>query len=256
MSDRRTQVELPLLLAGIPEPVEEMLRRTGVPIARRPAGTGGQPVVAGRIVLFDSRVSPVRLDAKSAKTCGLTTIDVSRLGLREGDSFVGKGHAAGRVQPGDGRADELAFLIRLKGEIEGAGGIWLRVAEFPFPFQHVLCDPDGHQRNVSGLFWQTNCEELNRWQQVRRNLVVRVQRRGAEYDIDYDGQLQGFRPALELWRGSHVATLPLFPGGMSVCENGLVFQRDGRRHPAGCWTKWINDLVPQNSKEHARRRSA
>ena len=259
MADRRTHVELPLLLAGITEPVEETLRLAGIPIARLSAETSGgigRPAAAGRFVLFDSRVSSPRLDTKAAKLCGLTTIDVSTLGSRAGDPFTGKGRTTRRGESGNGRAEEVAFLIRLKREIESAGGVWLRVADFPFPYQHVLCDPGGHERGASDLFWQTNRDELARWQQVRRNLAVRVRRQGARYGIDYDGELEDFRPALELWRGSHVATLPLYPGGMSVCESGLVFQRDGRRHPAGCWTKWVDDLMQRNLKKRARRRSA
>lgn len=133
---------LPLTLADVPAGVRLALAQEGVPVRdRRP----GAP--EGRFVLFDSRRGPCR-----PKVAGQTLIDVSRAADRQGDpwSDLVDVHAQRHAWQAGGltltedvaRIDKRAVRSRalgwLRGEIEAAGGLWLRLAAYPFPYRSVF----------------------------------------------------------------------------------------------------------------------
>jgi hypothetical protein len=265
MSERVPSDDLPLLLAGIPAAVQGWLRQTGIPFA----AFGQAAPVAGRIVLYDSRSLTSRCDAEAARAAGLTAIDA--FGLLEGaprrqavlPRFLR------RPQPVVSRLGR--FFAHLKNAVERQGGTWARVADYPFPWQCAACWGDGRfaaefseiseaflasaesieERYPRGvpffvedgqapgsdhrypLLWRTTCAEFGHWWRVRSQITFRLRQESDAYRIECRGDFGGFRPMLELWQGTHVASLPMPAGEKTVERGGLVFQHRPDRHPAG-----------------------
>ena len=129
--------QLPLMLAGIARPAVELIRRAGIPTATLPhvaLSAGG----AGRFVLYDSRSSTSSTQARRAKNQGLELIDLAAIS----DCLGPQGDPR---SPSDRATQFMAaatagqFLDKLKQEIEGRGGLWLRLADYPFPYQSAIC---------------------------------------------------------------------------------------------------------------------
>ena len=128
--------ELPLLLAGVPPLIEESLQLAGIPVKQfRVAAfiAKNTQSATGRYVIYDSKNAAAQAEAKTAKFYGLTTIDIADL-LINVDNTDQKDNSP--IRPNSAGSK---FLIRLKKRIEKLGGLWIRVADFPFPFQSVLC---------------------------------------------------------------------------------------------------------------------
>ena len=103
---------------------------------------------AARFVLFDSRCGTV-----GPLAAGQHAIDVDM--LREPDGFdpfealvdersmaanwpIGGLHVSEEIARVDKRAVRRRIMARLRNEVEQAGGIWLRVAPYPFPYRSAL----------------------------------------------------------------------------------------------------------------------
>ncbi len=134
---------LPLILDPVPTGLRQALAQEGIPTReRRP----GPP--EGRFLLFDSG-----LGKPEPPAAGQVGFDVARFrsGSRE-DPFealvdersaravwhVGGLALAEEIARVDKRAVRRRVLERLRTKIEHAGGIWLRVAPFPFPYRSAL----------------------------------------------------------------------------------------------------------------------
>jgi hypothetical protein len=279
--DRSLMLDLPLMLTGVPAAVQSWLRLAGVPFAPFRLGSPG----GGRVVLYDSRIVASRCDAEAARTMGLKTIDI--LPFLNGGSrprFALPGLLRGR--PADDSA-RSRFFLQLKNAIERAGGVWARLADYPFPWQSAVCSGDGRflpefatlgslfperpgrqQADTAGaetarwsrdrysrglpfasadrddppdplaemdtpLLWRASFAEFARWWRTRSRLTLQLRREQDIYEFSCEGQLDGFRPTLELWQGEHVALLPL-PGRPTLLRrSGLPFQYEPRRLPAG-----------------------
>jgi len=134
---------LPLILDDVPEGLVRALAQEGVPFRRRSRGR-----VEGRFVLFDSHHR-----RQPALALGQQAIDVG--GLRNGsgqDPFLvltSLGSARHRWQIGgltigeeiahvDRRAVRRSIIQPLRAVVEQSGGIWLKLAAFPFPYRSAL----------------------------------------------------------------------------------------------------------------------
>lgn len=98
------------------------------------------------------------------------------------------------------------------------------------------------------LLWSTTPEAFSAWWLFRQSLHVRVRRRRRGYRIECDGDCDRFQPMLEIWRGTHLASIPLSAREMDVEENGLAFRREPHRHPAGftaLWSDGCGDLLDE-----------
>ncbi|GAB4154439.1 MAG: hypothetical protein Tsb009_31090 [Planctomycetaceae bacterium] len=138
---------LPLSVTGIPSRVTEWLRAAGVPFVEFSSGavSEGREVQAGTVppLLFDSRTPSSRSNAEQAVRRGMTILDVAELSRRDGsdashDSQIVLFDDASPLSPGDAR--RRLFLERLKNQIEQISGVWIRLADYPYPFQSVLCE--------------------------------------------------------------------------------------------------------------------
>jgi peptidoglycan/xylan/chitin deacetylase (PgdA/CDA1 family) len=134
---------LPLSLDNVPPGLIRALAQQGVPFRRRAAGAA-----EGRFVLFDSRRGPCR-----PLRYGQVALDVHQ--LRSGwdhdplESLLDERSGRHRWQITgltvtqeialvDKRAVRQKILERLRLELEQAGGVWLCVAAFPFPYRSAL----------------------------------------------------------------------------------------------------------------------
>jgi hypothetical protein len=137
---------LPLLLDGTPPALEQMLRQEGVP-----ARGVGRPGPAARFVIFDGRSGPSR-----PLLPGQVPIDIRRLhhgqvaeefdALDDRDASHAARHTwdigglkiAEEVATVDRRAVRRRVLAALRDAIEQAGGLWLNVSAYPFPYRSLF----------------------------------------------------------------------------------------------------------------------
>ncbi|MBT6155307.1 MAG: hypothetical protein HOL01_21515 [Planctomycetaceae bacterium] len=141
MFRRNHKTYLPLLISGLPVFAIQWLRIAGIPAVPFQTSTLSRQgsTAAGQILVFDARNASGRLDSRMARECGAEVINVADLLPR----------AEIHPQQGEGVPDEqqairlrthrAAFFDELKLRIESAGGFWLRLADYPFPFQSALC---------------------------------------------------------------------------------------------------------------------
>ncbi len=134
---------LPLVLHDVPRGLRQALAQEGIPF--RPARPGAPQ---GRFLLFDGRSSP-----SLAVPAGQTAIDVAplRQGHREDPFEALVDHRSARFQwqiagltlseeiaRVDKRAVRRKLLEGLRALVEQHGGVWLRVAPFPFPYRSAF----------------------------------------------------------------------------------------------------------------------
>jgi hypothetical protein len=130
--------DLPLMLADIPAPVTNLLRAIGLPVELLPR----MALLAhgvGRFVLFDSRNPRSVAQAARARKQGLKPIDLAEFPQPAEETDIAPGTRADFRLAEERAARNRLFLERLKTELELRHGIWVRIADFPFPFQSALC---------------------------------------------------------------------------------------------------------------------
>src|SRR5262245_23645767 len=130
--------ELPLMLAGIPRSVESLLREAGIPaepLPQLPLLAAG----AGRFVLRDGRGPRASCGARRAAGQGLRPIDIQEFLPDAGEFEPQNDELARGWRPAMPRSAARAFLERLKAGVEARGGVWVRLADYQFPFQRAIC---------------------------------------------------------------------------------------------------------------------
>lgn len=143
---------LPLILDNVPRGLRQALAQEGVPCRGHRPGSA-----EGRFVLFDGRVR-----TGLALAPGQTPLDVSQLRAEwpcdpfealvdtEAAPFqwqIGPFTVRERIARFDKRTIRRCLLQRLRTVLEEAGGVWLRVAPFPFPYRSAFnfrLDYDNH----------------------------------------------------------------------------------------------------------------
>ncbi|MCR4414811.1 MAG: hypothetical protein NUV77_20530 [Thermoguttaceae bacterium] len=133
---------LPLIVDEAPDGVRQVLAREGIPWRERTLGSA-----EGRFVLFDSS------RARPGVGPGQVPIDLARLReILPEDPFVALadrqtarfrwnigGYALARRLPRhDARGLRRQIVEFLRAKVEQAGGVWIRVAPFPFPYRSAL----------------------------------------------------------------------------------------------------------------------
>ncbi len=160
---------LPLILDGVGPGVRQALAQEGVPARSRIEG-----LPEGRFVLFDSRQSDIPWTS-----AGQVAVDVDRFRRRSFDPW--EAITDQRSQPHrwaladrtvveeiarvDKRAVREEALAALRDEIEELGGVWLRVAAFPFPYRSAFnfrvdydaYDPAGFGAMVAAAAEHADC---------------------------------------------------------------------------------------------------
>lgn len=134
------------MLAGVPRPVRELLRAAGLPVEFLPQVTllaSG----SGRFLLFDSRSPASVAQSRNAASQGLIPLDLRALSEQPDwpESNEASFDATASAAAG-------AFLERLKLEIEQRGGIWVRISDYPFPYQSAIGISVEHRADVTDDF--------------------------------------------------------------------------------------------------------
>jgi hypothetical protein len=130
------QLLYPILLAGIRPGLKTLLQQCGIPVADYASAIcyQGTAVLGKRsVVLYHSQIPVSRHEARAASTNGCTTIDVSSL-VSKPDS----NESELRIPINSKNNPETAELIhRLKTSVEAHNGLWVRIGDYPFPYQGV-----------------------------------------------------------------------------------------------------------------------
>lgn len=142
MANKRLPL-LPLILDRVPQGLRQALRQEGIPTQDRQPGPP-----TGRFLLFDSRTG-----AREPPPAGQVAIDVNTLrksfdedpfralvderSARQGWEVAGL-MLTEQVARVDKRTVRRQLLDRLRAIIQRAGGVWLRISAFPFPYRSAL----------------------------------------------------------------------------------------------------------------------
>jgi hypothetical protein len=275
-------LELPLCLVGVSDQVADWLLQAGVPVTRLGqesllSQAFGESTV--RCILFDSREVWSRSVVQGLHAPGCCQIDIA--------AWVTKIQNPLKLFKKNHQPARLDFLERLKKALESEGGLWTRVADYPFPYQGVVClngewpkfplppeigPLDSHPLDaiqerynaglpstishsdlseladlppVTGLqsrglplLWRTKPKEFAAWWQERNHLEVKLWQSATHYHVECRKASTSFCPVLELWRGNHLASVPLRSESLVIRKDGLVFQQQPSRHPAGFTAGW------------------
>jgi len=129
-------------------------------------------------------------------------------------------HGAGRLSAGD--------WIRTCA----AAGRPLRLADKPA----TVLSRYGLKSPAIPLAWQCPLSDFAAWWRFRRRLSLHVVRSGRVLEVEArlsEETSEGFTPALEIWRGRHMAVVPLVNGRLTLDDAALPFQLNTTRHHAG-----------------------
>ncbi len=88
------------------------------------------------------------------------------------------------------------------------------------------------------LLWRVEPTEFSAWWRLRSHLELKFWQSPTHYHIDCPKLDTSFCPVLEIWRGNHLASVPLRSESIVVKKEGLVFQQQPTRHPAGFTANW------------------
>ncbi len=83
--------------------------------------------------------------------------------------------------------------------------------------------------NACATLWPTTLREIDHWWQLRSKVHLTVYGTPEGYEVLTHRKPAGFRVGLELWRGPHVATVPLDRPRLHLSPNALAFEK---RSPA------------------------
>ncbi len=134
--------EIPYLYTGISPVVEEWLRLAGLPLVPfrmatvhpEQGNTNNQ-----RILLYDSRNHLSRADASLAEQIGYIPLNLATL-LYDKEEISDSMDLQTISDASEDRQkrETVRFLLRLKRKIEHLGGLWVRLSDFPYPYQSVI----------------------------------------------------------------------------------------------------------------------
>ncbi|MCA9016133.1 MAG: hypothetical protein KDA77_12445, partial [Planctomycetaceae bacterium] len=223
-----------------------------------------------------------------------------------------------------------AFVIQLKERVQQTGGAWIRLGDYPYPYQGVICygesalgkdfrefsnvvsplsvplemlhlkaeydwqgKADSHSqrtlrvelisryrqglpvslpsvpsreelnrlfqkihldRKQMPLVWVTSLETFFRWWNLRRQLSVSISRIPSGWETIISGNIQGFHPGLQIWKGRHSATVSLALGVNEIRDETIAFATNPERHPGGFTAHWAgmnSSLFPFDFKKPA-----
>lgn len=140
MSVSRHLPEYPILLAGVATPVVKGLRELGLPVTELHedlAQLSGYQMSRWNLLLVGSQKTFDAPDLKTLSDCQIPVIDLSE--------FVSES-AKGRTKSELGKKSESSceqftssFVTQLKERLHQTGGAWIRIGDYPYPYQGVIC---------------------------------------------------------------------------------------------------------------------
>jgi hypothetical protein len=140
MSVSRHLPEYPILLAGVAAPVVKGLREMGLPVTELQddlAQLSGYQLSRWNLLLIGSRKTFNEQDLQTLSHCKIPVIDLSEFSSES---------ATGRTKSELGKKSRTGieqfnsqFVIQLKERLQQTGGAWMRVGDYPYPYQGVIC---------------------------------------------------------------------------------------------------------------------
>lgn len=161
MTTPATILNLPIRTLGLSAQLVDWLIDAGlptVPLDRSAVRQGIGPSETERpFLLFDSRNASARLDAEAAGDLGYEIIDAARLlvGFRQ--------HDPDAPPSWNSPNPRQRLLEGLREAMEEAGGVWIRLADFPFPYRSAICLETAESReatvitDVQSARWMNAC---------------------------------------------------------------------------------------------------
>ncbi len=278
-------LELPLHLVGISDQVADWLRQAGISVLRlgqestfgQTSGQANPPMARPvRCLLYDSRDVWSRSLLKSYHENSDTNLDIARL-------------MSSTARNRKKCSERFVFLEQFKTALEEQGGLWARLADYPFPYRGVGCVDEGHarfprdrrsssahrleairERYIAGLpvslsakdlsrlaelppvgglqspglplLWRAEQTDFAAWWEYRYRLELTLWQTPTHYHVQCSKTNSSFCPVLEIWRGNHMASVPLRSESLVVRKDGLVFQKQPVRHPAGLTAVWPDSM--------------
>jgi hypothetical protein len=98
----------------------------------------------------------------------------------------------------------------------------------------------GLQSRGLPLLWRAEQSDFAQWWRLRNHLELKLWQSPTHYRVDCPKTDTSFCPVLEIWRGNHLACVPLRSESIVVRKDGLVFQQQPNRHPAGFTAGWLD----------------
>jgi hypothetical protein len=101
-----------------------------------------------------------------------------------------------------------------------------------------LSPESGLQSPGLPLLWRVDQADFAKWWRHRNRLEIRLWQSPTHYRVECRPVHSKFCPVLEIWRGNHLAGIPLRAESVIVRKDGLVFLRQPKRNPAGFTAGW------------------
>ncbi len=140
MSVSRQLPDYPILLSGVAAPVVKGLREMGLPVTELHddlAQLSGYQSSSWNLLLVGSQKAFNVRDRQLLSHCRIPLID-----LAEFTSKQAQARTRDEMHQKSSHGIEqfnAAFVIRLKDRLQQTGGVWIRLSDYPYPFQGVIC---------------------------------------------------------------------------------------------------------------------
>lgn len=140
MSVSRHLPEYPILLAGVSTPVVKGLRELGLAVTELHedlAQLSGYQRSQWNLLLVGSQKTFNESDLQTLSHCKISIIDLTEF---TSETAVGRMLTElGTISTTDVEQFHSQFVIQLKEKLQHTGGAWIRVGDYPYPYQGVIC---------------------------------------------------------------------------------------------------------------------
>ncbi|MCS7304461.1 MAG: hypothetical protein NZ602_05065 [Thermoguttaceae bacterium] len=167
---------LPLVLHHVPWSFRQALQQEGIPYRMYRPGPA-----QGRFLIFDSRLQPSAIVAPGQIVLDLADFrhqfpqdpfDLLEDGRSERQGWqIGPWRLEAEIARVDKRLVRQQVMDRLRGWLESHGGVWLRVAPFPFPYRSAFCFRLDHSDYHPEEFQRT-LEAAEGWHQATSHFIT------------------------------------------------------------------------------------
>ncbi|QDT29712.1 hypothetical protein [Gimesia panareensis] len=140
MSVSRQLPDYPILLSGVAAPVAKGLREMGLPVTELHddlAQLSGYQSSSWNLLLVGSQKTFNERDLQLLSHCRIPLVDLAEFTSQKAEARtrdeLNQKSTFGIEQ------FNAAFVIRLKDKLQQTGGTWMRLSDYPYPYQGVIC---------------------------------------------------------------------------------------------------------------------
>lgn len=140
MAVSRQLPDYPILLSGVAAPVAKGLREMGLPVTELHDDLSllsGYQSSRWNLLLVGSQKSFNEQDLQTLSLCQIPFIDLAEF---TSPNVVSRSREElGHKSTSGVEQFNAAFVVRLKERLQETGGAWLRLSDYPYPYQGVIC---------------------------------------------------------------------------------------------------------------------